>query len=242
MLSDEIREHGESVTVVRLSRDRNEESIVAKDVVCLIDRVEGQYEHWTATLEVANPDIRPGDILRRDNGLELQVLRSDTQADFDGGYITDLDLKNYDRQEPPVQENEVAMLEADFFPEHQFHPMIPQNVWSSFSQRAYGSAVFEAFKQVEIAVREAGGYNEEDIGVNLIGKAFNEKTGNLADQNQHPDEQNARLLLFRGAIGAYKNPGSHRDVAVTAEEAIEMIALASLLLRIVDSRTPLEAN
>ena len=69
-----------------------------------------------------------------------------------------------------------------------------------------------------------------------MSKAFNVKNGDLTDPEQQESEKEARFFLFVGAIGAYKNPGSHRDVEITAEEAIEMIAFASYLLRIVDSR------
>ena len=164
------------------------------------------------------------------------MLRSVTAKSIRNTERTVLDLKDYNRQEPLLQENEVDMSKSDL-PEHKFHPMIPQNVWSSFSQEAYGSAVFEAFKQVEIAVREAGGYPDTAYGLDLMRKAFNVDNGNLTDEEQPPAEKQARSDLFAGAIGAYKNPGSHREVEITAEEAIEMIALASLLLRIVDSRS-----
>lgn len=240
MFSEIIREEGEIVTVFRPSADKNEESIIANEIACVIDPVEGQHEHWLATL--ANSDVREGDILRRGNGSELQVLRSDTQTDFMEEDITKLDLKNYDRQKSLLQENEVDMSEPDFLPEHEFHPMIPKNVWSSFSQRAYGSAVFEAFKQVEIAVRETGGYEATDYGTDLMRKAFHIDNGNLMDENQPPAEKQARSDLFAGAIGAYKNPGSHRDVDFTAEEAVELIVLASYLLRIVDSRSQSEED
>lgn len=133
-------------------------------------------------------------------------------------------------------------LLSDSLPEpefHQpkFHPTIPQNVWSSLSQRAYGSAVFEAFKQVEIAVRKAGNYEATDYGTDLMRKAFHIDNGNLTDQNQPRAEKQACSDLFAGAIGYCKNPASHREVEITAEEAVELITLASYLLRIVDTRS-----
>ena len=234
--SEIYRKAGETVTVMRPAVDKDEELIIADEIVCLIDSVDGQHDLWKASLEQGNRDIRKGDILRRNDGSELEVLRNDTQRDFDGEDITELDLKDYDRAEQSFQIDVADVLTDDLLPKRLLHRVVSQKVLPIFMQGSYGLAVFEAFKQVEVAVREAGGYNEKDIGVKLMGKAFNEDTGNLTDQNQHPDEQNARLLLFRGAIGSYKNPGSHRDVEITAEEAAGLIVFASHLLRIVDSR------
>ena len=232
--SEFFREMSETVIVMRPSVDEDEESIIANEIVCLIDSVDGQYDHWKASLEKANRAIRKGDILRREDGSELEVLRNDTQRGFDGEEITELDLKDYDRQEPPLQKNEVDMSEPEF-PEHELHPMIPQNVWLSFSHRAYGSAVFEAFKQVEIAVRETGGFEQGDYGQDLMRKAFHPENGKLTDSTQEQSEKQARYFLFAGAIGAYKNPSSHREVEFAPEEATEIIIIASHLLRIVDS-------
>ena len=93
MFSGIIRCAGESVTVVRLSADKDEEMIIASEIMCLIQPVKGQYEHWKAQLEMANRRIIKGDILRRDNGSELEVLRSVTQSGAGLGELTALNFK-----------------------------------------------------------------------------------------------------------------------------------------------------
>ena len=124
---------------------------------------------------------------------------------------------------------------GNLLPKRQLHPTIAQKVWSLFLQGDYDTAVFQAFKEVEVAVRKAGGYADTDWGVDLMRKAFGNE-GPLTDSERPPPEQQARAHLFAGAIGSYKNPGSHRNVDFTAEEAAEVIIFASHLLRIVDSR------
>ena len=135
-----------------------------------------------------------------------------------------------------------AYRKADLLQKHQLHPIIAENVWSIFSQGSYGTAVLEAFKQVEVAVRKAGNYEQKDRGTDLMRKAFHVGNGNLTDQSQLPAVKQAMSDLFAGAIGAYKNPSSHQDVEFAPEEAAEMIIFASHLLRIVDSCKQLTSN
>ena len=131
---------------------------------------------------------------------------------------------------------------ANLLPKRQLHPITAQKVWSSFLQGDYDAAVLLAFKQVEVAVRKAGNYAETDLGVSLMRNAFHPEDGALTDSSQQQAEKQARSDLFAGAIGSYKNPSSHRDVEITAEEAAEIIVFASHLLRIVDSCNQPEAN
>lgn len=130
-----------------------------------------------------------------------------------------------------------AFKRADILPKQFLHPVIAQRVWSSFLRGDYDSAVFQAFKQIEIAIRDAGRFTEDDYGVKLMRDALHPDTGPLRDSTVvRRGERQALSDLFAGAIGSYKNPHSHRNVPLDADEAAEMIILASHLLKIVDSR------
>ena len=141
-----------------------------------------------------------------------------------------------------TSENLEVYRKANLLPKRQLHPTIVQKVSSKFLQGDYDIAVFQAFKEVEIAVRKVGNYAESDRGVSLMRKAFHKDPGNLTDTNQLLAEQESIGHLFAGAMGYCRNPLGYREVNLSAEEAVEMIFLASYLLRIVDSSKESEAN
>lgn len=130
-------------------------------------------------------------------------------------------------------------LSARRIPKDALHPFIREDVWALYHRGKYDTAVFEAMKAVEVAVREAAAFSANDLGTDLMRKAFDATNGPLTDQSTAKGEREARSHLFAGAIGSYKNPHSHRNVALDdPDEAAEIIMLANHLLRIIDSRRP----
>jgi uncharacterized protein (TIGR02391 family) len=122
-------------------------------------------------------------------------------------------------------------------PREALHPAINDKPWQHFMRGEFDTAAFQAMKAVEVSVRDAGSLGNNLVGVALMRQAFALDTGPLTDTSVERGEQSARMDLFAGAIGSYKNPHSHRDVDLNDPmEAAEIILLANHLLRIVEAR------
>lgn len=114
-------------------------------------------------------------------------------------------------------------------------PTLARKVRPTYMRDDYDTAVFQAFKEVEIQVRRKGGFGNDRIGVQLMRDAFNSESGPLADKAMELGEREAMSHLFAGAIGMLKNPSSHRDTALSdPQEAAEAILFANYLLRVVE--------
>ena len=127
-------------------------------------------------------------------------------------------------------------------PDDLLPPLFAEKVVPLFRRGDYDVAVLQAFKEVEVAVRKAAnvkgaGYANSEIGTTLMRKAFHPDTGPLTNSKKIPAEREADMHLFSSAIGHAKNPPSHRDFPVTADEAAHLIIFASYLFGIVEQRT-----
>ena len=122
-------------------------------------------------------------------------------------------------------------------PPERLDAVLLQTVKPTFVRGDYDTAIFQAFKEVEVRVRKKATLQNSDIGVALMQKAFRPgpPPGPLTDQSAEPSEQVGLMNLFTGAMGVFKNPSSHRTVSVTdPKEVADVIMFANHLLRIVD--------
>lgn len=104
------------------------------------------------------------------------------------------------------------------------HPILEERVCPIFNLGDYETACFAAMKAVEVEVRRLAGLDNAVIGVGLMRQAFKPDGG--------PSPM-AIMELFAGAIGAFKNPSSHRTVHFDdAVQAAEVVQAADLLLRL----------
>jgi uncharacterized protein (TIGR02391 family) len=123
-------------------------------------------------------------------------------------------------------------------PDFLLHERIRRVCIDIFNTGHHQAAVFEAFRELEVAIREAADFAPDAHGKSMIMAAFNENAaGPLVDQSAPASEQEALRFLMAGAVGVFKNPRSHRNVELDdPKEAAELLIMASHLLRMVEMR------
>jgi uncharacterized protein (TIGR02391 family) len=124
---------------------------------------------------------------------------------------------------------------ASQFSATMLHEELRGAAYDALVRGNFQQAVAEAFRVVEVKVRNAAGI--EGVGATLMRAAFHEDTGPLRSDVADRGERQALPHLFAGAFGWVRNPASHREVPMDdVTHAIEQLMLASLLLRIADER------
>ena len=164
--------------------------------------------------------------------LERELMLAPRRGDRVWFYITK-------RGKTLLEQGELeAYLRADLLQPMVLAPVLARKVRPTYMRGDYDTAIFQAFKEVEVRVREAAGFGNDKLGVSLMREAFNPSNGPLSNQTIEPGERQAMSDLFAGAIGLLKNPTSHRDTALNdPQEAAEAILFANNLLRMVERLT-----
>jgi uncharacterized protein (TIGR02391 family) len=160
------------------------------------------------------------------------LIAVDPQRGVSGNYFFVTRLGQTIRNEDKFKE----LLHTRLLRPEMLREELVSRVWPIFLRGEYDTAVFQAFKEVEVTVRQKAGFDTSHIGVDLMQKAFSPGKGPLADRSAPPGEQHSLMQLFAGAMGYFRNPVGHRVVIDDAHEAVEMILLANHLLRILASR------
>lgn len=118
------------------------------------------------------------------------------------------------------------------------HPRVIESAGALFADGHFSKSVTEAFMSLEVRVR--GLLGSDTSGTKLMDEAFGGKEPKLSlaqyAGRSGDDEQAGFHALFRGAMLGIRNPGAH-ELASTQDpqEALEYLALASLLHRKLDS-------
>jgi hypothetical protein len=90
-------------------------------------------------------------------------------------------------------------------------------------------AVFNATRRLEIIIREKAGLDESAYGVQLVERALGE-AGVLTPLGATLSEIKAWTELFKSVMGAFRNPQGHREVALSAQAAVQQIVTVNMLL------------
>jgi uncharacterized protein (TIGR02391 family) len=139
-----------------------------------------------------------------------------------------------------------AYRQGGLLPSALLHPTFAEKMRPMFMRGDYDVAVFQSFKEVEVAVREAARMSNSDIGRKLMQAAFNPDTGPLTDRDADKGERVGLMDLFSGGIGHCKNPPGHRERDFDRVSAARLIAFASYLLTEVEtigaSKSPVQGK
>lgn len=175
---------------------------------------------------------RFGDRSRPGGGLELA---HDARARRSRPVAKSSDAYNISRLGRETLECGVARLAAGERLGVALHPRLAQRIEQQFLLVEFELTVFTAMKEVEVRVRELANETQSLLGVKLMQRAFSAEKGVLTVHEADPGERVAMMELFKGAIGRFKNPTSHRPVDYDDPTlASEVILFADLLLRLLD--------
>lgn len=172
------------------------------------------------------------------------------EYDLPSGKSRTVELTRVVHHQSPTAGGRLNHIEAEYAPVSRpqplvrptfdlpgLHPTISAASGALYRDGHYRQAVREAFQVVEHRVQKLSG--RQDTGTSLMGAVFSGATPTLditrATGRNALDEREGFKLLFMGAMLGLKNPRGHGTALVdTADDAMESLAFASLLMRRLD--------
>jgi uncharacterized protein (TIGR02391 family) len=143
-----------------------------------------------------------------------------------------LRAKNQNLSREAMAEKPPAAFSLDFLT-----PRLVEKCTDHFRAAKYDDCILNAAKVVEVMVREAANLPAEDIGVQLMRKAF-KPAAPLLKFSDVTAEQEAAMNLYCGFIGFFKNPHSHKFMNVKDPvTAFEILSMANHLCGMVANAT-----
>lgn len=126
------------------------------------------------------------------------------------------------------------------FDERNIHPAIGNVSLKLFDDGHYSQATFEAFKYLDLKVKDLSGVN--DSGYKLMMNALSEtapkiKLTPLTSQSEI-DEQMGYKHVFAGAMSAIRNPRGHELNIDPIDRCLDHLSFASVLLRRLEDHIP----
>jgi uncharacterized protein (TIGR02391 family) len=117
------------------------------------------------------------------------------------------------------------------------HPSIVVAAGALFRDGHYAPAAFQALKAVEVRLRELSGLDLS--GRDLMAQALSGNPPRVT-VSRHPgrtgdDEQEGLRFILMGVMQGLRNPGGHELNVLDRDEALEELAIASLLMRWLDT-------
>lgn len=175
------------------------------------------------------PDPRGGSVVKIVAELVQNPMPASMARSFGGsnGYAEARWGKAEPARQAPVRRLDLQRL----------HPEVVTSASALFADRQYDSAVTEAMKSVEVRVRELTGLQLS--GAPLMQETFKPKEPRLdvavESGRSGDDEREGYFYLFRGSMIGIRNPKAHElSRGDDPDEALEVLALASLLHRRLD--------
>lgn len=147
------------------------------------------------------------------------------------GYFRRLTRRAYalDLTQKPAE-----LVKASHYPRDLFHPTLQNDVWPLFVSGKHQKAVSSAMWEVETAARDLGVSKSGSDANGLFGAVFNPKGIMDTSHLGGFDPDNLRSL-YASAFACFRNPTVHERVDYDTATAFELLMLAGLLLRIMET-------